>query len=116
LHFHDPLVDRCPVPPHPFRNDKKKIEQQRYDMGHQSSFHAPEGGVFLGLRQGRSGASEIVYDDGVARRLIWRVSSTDSRPEDIDAALRVAVGNVRVVPTLYAELKKRSIAIEAVIR
>lgn len=85
-------------------------------MGHQSSFHAPEGGVFLGLRQGRSGASEIVYDDGVARRLIWRVSSQDSRAEDIDAALRAAVANLRVVPTLYAELKKRSIAIEAVLR
>lgn len=85
-------------------------------MGHSASFHAPEGGVFLGLRQGRSGATEIVYDDGVARRLIWRVSTSGTRAEDIGDALRVAVSNLRVVPTLYSELKKRSIAIEAVVR
>jgi len=86
-------------------------------MGHQAAFHAPDGGsVFLGLRQTRSGSTEIVYDDGVARRLIWRVSSADSDAELIGDALRVAVTNVRVVPTLYSELKKRSIAIEAVVR
>lgn len=85
-------------------------------MGQTAAFHAPQGGVFLGLRQGRSGATEIVYDDGVARRLIWRVSSSGSRAEDIGEALRVAVTNLRVVPTLYSELKKRSIAIEAVVR
>jgi hypothetical protein len=85
-------------------------------MGQSASFHAPEGGVFLGVRQGRGGATEIVYDDGVARRLIWRVSTSGTRTEDIGDALRVAVSNLRVVPTLYAELKKRSIAIEAVVR
>jgi len=85
-------------------------------MGHSASFHAPDGGVFLGLRQGRGGATEIVYDDGVARRLIWRVSSSVTRAEEVGEALRVAVANLRVVPTLYSELKKRSIAIEAVVR
>jgi|GEM_PF-5529227 hypothetical protein len=36
----------------------------------QSFFHSPSGGVdFLGLRRGRSGATEIVYDDGVAHGL-----------------------------------------------
>jgi hypothetical protein len=85
-------------------------------MGHQASFHAPEGGVFLGLRQGRGGGTEIVYDDGVARRLIWRVNSAAARPEEIGDALRVAVTHLRVVPTLYSELRKRSIAIEAVVR
>jgi hypothetical protein len=85
-------------------------------MGHSASFHAPDGGVFLGLRQGRGGATEIVYDDGVARRLIWRVSSSATRAEEVGEALRVAVANLRVVPTLYSELKKRSIAIEAVVR
>jgi hypothetical protein len=85
-------------------------------MRQSASFHAPEGGVFLGLRQGRSGATEIVYDDGVARRLTWRVSSSGTRMEDVGEALRVAVANLRVVPTLYSELRKRSIAIEAVVR
>lgn len=85
-------------------------------MGHSASFHAPVGGVFLGVRQGRGGSTEIVYDDGVARRLIWRVSSASIRAEDLGDALQVAVSNLRVVPTLYAELRKRSIAIEAVVR
>jgi hypothetical protein len=85
-------------------------------MRHSASFHAPKGGVFLGLRKGRSGATEIVYDDGVARRLIWRVSSAGSRVEDIGDALQAAVADLRVVPKLYAELRKRSIAIEAVVR
>ena len=44
-------------------------------MGHQSTFHAPHGGAdFLGWRK-RAGATEIVYDDGVTRRMIWRVAS-----------------------------------------
>ena len=63
-------------------------------MGQTASFHAPQGGVFLGLRQGRSGATEIVYDDGVARRLIWRVSSAGSRAEEIGEALEVSVATV----------------------
>ena len=39
-------------------------------MGQQSSFHAPHGGAdFLGWRK-RKGETEIVYDDGVARRMV----------------------------------------------
>jgi hypothetical protein len=84
-------------------------------MGHQASFHAPHGGAdFLGLRINRLGATEIVYDDGVARRMVWRVSSGDGKEARISDALRVAVGSLRVVPTLYDELKKRAIGIERV--
>ncbi|NEX45047.1 hypothetical protein [Pseudotabrizicola algicola] len=82
-------------------------------MGQQTTFHAPHGGAdFLGYRR-RAGATEIVYDDGVARRMVWRVSgsATEARLSD---ALRAAVGSVRVVPSLYDELKKRAIAIERV--
>ncbi|WP_103256356.1 hypothetical protein [Tabrizicola aquatica] len=83
-------------------------------MGLQS-FHAPHGGAdFLGWRKNRQGATEIVYDDGVARRMVWRVASTDPSEDRISDALRVAVGSLRVVPTLYDELKKRAIAIERV--
>ena len=83
-------------------------------MGLQS-FHAPHGGAdFLGWRKNRQGATEIVYDDGVARRMVWRVASTDPSEDRISDALRVAVGSLRVVPTLYNELKKRAIAIERV--
>lgn len=78
--------------------------------------HSPHGaGDFLGLRKSRSGALEIVYDDGVARRLVWRVAgSADERVTG--EALKAALDANRVVPALYAELKKRAIAIEAVIR
>lgn len=84
-------------------------------MGQQSVFHAPHGGAdFLGWRKTRSGATEIVYDDGVTRRMIWRVASNDPSEARISEALRVAVGALRVVPTLYDELKKRAIAIERI--
>lgn len=83
-------------------------------MGHQSSFHAPHGGAdFLGWRK-RRGETEIVYDDGVARRMVWRVAGEDTSEARISDALRVAVGSARIVPTLYDELKKRAIAIEKI--
>ena len=82
-------------------------------MAHSASFHAPHGGAdFLGWRT-RAGATEIVYDDGVPRRMVWRVSGVGDEARLSDA-LRVAVGALRVVPSLYDELKKRAIAIERV--
>lgn len=84
-------------------------------MGHQAAFHAPHGGAdFLALRKGRTGATEIVYDDGVARRIIWRVDASEVSEARISDALRVAVGALRVVPALYNELKKRAISVERV--
>ena len=84
-------------------------------MGHQASFHAPHGGAdFLGIRTNRLGATEIFYDDGVARRMVWRVASAEGKEARIGDALRVAVGSLRVLPTLYDELKKRAIGIERV--
>ena len=84
-------------------------------MGLQCTYHAPHGGAhFLGSRKTRHGTTEIVYDDGVARRMVWRVASRDPSEARISDALRVAVGSIRVVPTLQDELKKRAIAIERV--
>ena len=84
-------------------------------MGLQTSFHAPHGGAdFLGLRKTRAGSIEIVYDDGVARRMVWRVSQQIGSDAGLSDALRVAVSALRVVPTLYEELKKRAIAVEHV--
>lgn len=83
-------------------------------MGQQAFFHAPHGGGdFLGIRTSRSGGTEIVYDDGVTRRMVWRVDGAAAEGKLTDA-LRVAVGSLRVVPTLYDELKKRAISIERV--
>ena len=83
----------------------------------QSAFHAPHGGsVFLGIRKNRAGATEIVYDDGVARRLVWRVTQALTDEGRLSEALSRAVNQTRVLPALYAELKKRAIMVEAVIR
>ncbi len=83
----------------------------------QSAFHAPHGGsVFLGIRKNRTGATEIVYDDGVARRMVWRVTEALADEGRLSDALARAVSHTRVIPALYAELKKRAIMVEAVVR
>ncbi|MFN3644458.1 MAG: hypothetical protein ACK4TB_16225 [Gemmobacter sp.] len=85
-------------------------------MARTLSFHGAPGALdFLGLRQSIRGETEIVYDDGVARRMIWRVDPGASA-DDIGAALRAAASQRRVLPALHAELRKRAIAIEAVVR
>ena len=81
----------------------------------QAFFHDPHGGAdFLGIRQAREGVTEIVYDDGVARRMVWRVTAAKPDEARISEAMRVAVRSARVVPTLYDELTKHAIAIERV--
>ncbi len=83
-------------------------------MAFETTFHAPHGGAdFLGWRT-RGGITEIVYDDGVARRMVWRVEGGAGNEARLSDALRAAVGSVRVVPSLYDELKKRAIAIERI--
>lgn len=78
------------------------------------AFHSTSGrDDFLGLREGRGGAVELVYDDGGARRMIWRLAA-DANLAGVGEAMRLAVDHLRVVPTLHAELTKRAIAIEAI--
>lgn len=78
------------------------------------SYHSSLGGFdMLGLRKGPSGVVEIIYDDGVRRRMVWRVRS-QAKESVIAEALRRAVNQTRVLPALYSELKRRSIAIEAI--
>lgn len=83
-------------------------------MGQQTSFHSPAGSSdFLGLRLSRQGATEIVYDNGASLRQVWRVTAPCGEALLSDA-LEAAVAAPKVIPTLFAELKKRSICIEAV--
>ena len=83
-------------------------------MPNQSFFHSSSGGFdFLGLRTSAAGKLEIVYDDGVKRRMVWSVKS-DTNIGRIGDALRSAVDKPRVLPALYSELKKRSISIDVV--
>lgn len=80
-----------------------------------SSFHSTSGTQnFLGLRSTASGAMEIVFDDGAAQRMVWRVTAPAKAEARIVEALRLAIDQARVLPALYSELTKRSIAIEAV--
>lgn len=82
-------------------------------MGTQTTFHAPGNGAdFLGWRISRAGTTEIVYEDGAAHRMIWRVCSGSSDEVSLAEALQLAVRANRVVPTLIEELKKRAIDIE----
>ncbi len=84
-------------------------------MGTQTTFHAPGNGAdFLGWRISRAGATEIVYEDGAAHRMVWRVASDTPDEGSISEALQLAVSALRVVPTMIEELKKRAIAVERI--
>jgi hypothetical protein len=84
-------------------------------MGYQTGFHAPNGGAtFLGFRKTRTGLTEVVYDDGVSRRMVWRVAGSAVDEGTLAAALESAVGALRVVPALMTELRKRAIPVERV--
>lgn len=84
-------------------------------MARSSAFHSATGASdFLGLRRSARGQTEIVYDDGVARRMVWRVMASDHDDAHLCEALSTAVNEPRVVAALYAELKRRAIAIEIV--
>ncbi|WP_323042390.1 hypothetical protein [Gemmobacter sp.] len=81
------------------------------------AYHSARGASdFLGLRLGRRGQTEIVYDDGIACRMVWRVVGEMPDTAPLREALESAVAETRVLPALYAELKRRAIAIEAVAR
>jgi hypothetical protein len=81
-------------------------------MGYQTGFHAPDGGAhFLGYRKARNGSTEVVYDDGVSRRIIWRVTGPHNEAHLSDA-LRQAVSALKVVPAMMTEVSKRAIALE----
>ena len=84
-------------------------------MGYQTGFHAPNGGAqFLGFRKTRSGHTEVVYDDGVSRRMVWRLDA-EVDENGLADALSEAVGALRVVPALMTELKKRAIPVERIL-
>lgn len=84
-------------------------------MGYQTGFHAPNGGGdFLGFRKARTGGTEIVYDDGVSRRMIWRVAADKVNEAQLSDALSEAVSCLRVLPALFTEMRKRAIPLERI--
>jgi len=86
-------------------------------MGYQSGFHAHGGGAdFLGFRKTRAGTTEIIYDDGVSRRMVWQVSGAQADEASLSDALSHAVRALRVVPAMLSEMSRRSILLERIIR
>lgn len=88
-------------------------------MGQEHCFHAAGAQTdFLGWRVNRNGNTEIVYDDGRAKRLIWRAEFVGDARDRLDAALSSAVmaGHEKMIPTLFDELKKRAIALAPLVR
>ncbi|RUS60351.1 hypothetical protein EGN72_08995 [Pseudorhodobacter sp. E13] len=84
-------------------------------MGIQTGFHAPDGAAhFLGFRKARNGSTEVIYDDGVSRRMIWRVANPRVNEAHLSDALRHAVSAIKVVPALISEMGKRAISLERV--
>lgn len=82
-------------------------------MGYQTGYHAPNGGAgFLGYRKTRQGQTEVVYDDGVSCRMVWRLGGEMVDEAGLSDALAEAVGASRVVPALMTELRKRAISVE----
>lgn len=85
-------------------------------MGTQTTFHAPgKGADFLGWRISRAGSTEIVYEDGLAHRIVFRVRSGPCDEADMAEMLQNAVRANRVVPALMGELKKRAIEVERLV-
>ena len=84
-------------------------------MGLQTTFHAPAGGDFLGWRKHRSGATEIVYEDGAAHRMVLRLENLGQADDQVAEALCAAVARPHVLPSLFDELKKRSIGYDRII-
>lgn len=76
------------------------------------TFHGVNGSSeFLGLRRNRLGQVEIVYDDGQDRRMVWRVLGGVAE-DPLREVLQTAAADSRVLPTLFAELNRRAIAVE----
>jgi hypothetical protein len=99
----------------PFLKLKQSNKKETQKMGYQSGFHAPNGGAqFLGFRKARNGSTEVVFDDGVSRRMIWRVLNQQVNEAQLSDALRHAVSALRVVPALIAEVGKRAISLERI--
>ena len=78
-----------------------------------ASFHAAHSRRFLGLRTNRRGGTEVVYDDGEARRMVIALRIPRGAEGAVPDALRLAVDQARVLPALYAELARRGVDVEA---
>lgn len=77
------------------------------------ALHSRDGRHFLGLRRGRTGQYEIVYDnDRQGKRLIWRVISKDVCADILGSQLHEAIKRASVLEALLSGLRDAEIAFE----
>lgn len=75
--------------------------------------HSKDGRHFLGLRRGKSGQFEIVYDsERHQKRLIWRVLSREVSADDIGRKLHEAIEKATVLDALLCGLRDSEIDFE----
>ena len=77
------------------------------------TIHSPDGRHFLGLRTGRRGGYEIVYDGNSSRqRFIWRIKTHLVNTDSINGQLREAIKSANVLSVLYSGLRSAEIEFE----
>ena len=75
--------------------------------------HSKDGRHFLGLREGRMGGYEIVYEGGRnQRRLVWQLKSKRIDTDRIARQLHDAIRTADVLNTLYSGLRSAEIDFE----
>ena len=75
--------------------------------------HSKDGRHFLGLREGRMGGYEIVYEGGRnQRRLVWQLKSKRIDTDRIARQLHDAIRTADVLNTLYSGLRSEEIDFE----
>lgn len=77
------------------------------------AIHSQDGSHFLGLRQGRAGGYEIVYEAAkTGKRLIWQIKNSLVSEGDITRQFEQALEASAVLETLCAGLRSAGIAFE----
>lgn len=77
------------------------------------TLHSSCGRHFLGLRKGKAGQHEIVYDNEHRRkRLIWKITSSEVSEEAISNHLHQAIKTATVLNALLSGLRDAEIEFE----
>ena len=75
--------------------------------------HSQDGRHFLGLRTGRQGGYEIVYEGGPQhRRFVWHIKTRQVDTNDIRRQLDKAIKTDDVLTALYSSLRSAEIEFE----
>lgn len=77
------------------------------------TIHSDDGKHFLGLRKGRRGGYEIIYDGNSSRqRFVWQIKTYPVDIDRINGQLREAIKSASVLSALYSSLRSAKIEFE----